>query len=365
MSHGGRTLESARETCSYCPKLCRHACPAALAEGTEQSTPTFKQQVALQAASGQRPLDADRARVLYACSDCAGSVSACRHRIDVGDSLLPARAQAVAEQVAPREVTWLAERFAEHGAPYARDLALDGAPPAVAGAAALLPACTGLAHDPHAVRDALTVLDRIGRPLGLARPAPTCCGYPLLAAGHLDAFKAQAARFAASVAAHPELVVQGPACAHTLAVRYREVGVPLAPTVTPLVDVFAAGAGALKARRRPDPAPRVAYHDPCFLARRLRRTAEPRAALGAVLGQPVLELGHAREATRCSGGGGVFPLTHPASAHACAEQVIELADEITPEVLVTACPSARRRLALAAPGRRVVELPTLLAERTS
>ena len=60
-----KTLEDVRNTCSFCPKLCRHACPAAEAEQSELATPTFKQQVALLAASGKRPLDRDRARVLY------------------------------------------------------------------------------------------------------------------------------------------------------------------------------------------------------------------------------------------------------------------------------------------------------------
>ncbi len=360
-----KSVEDSRTACSFCPKLCRHACPAAEAEQSEVATPTFKQQVALLAASGKKPLDADRARVLYKCADCHGTVDACRHRIAVSDSLRAARVQAVREGVAPSEIAWLAARFKEHGSPYSADLAARLPSRDVSGNLALLASCTELAHDPEQTRASQAVLERVGANAGVALPNPSCCGYPLLAAGLEDAFKEHATRVAASLAGFERLAVSGPSCAHTLSVRYAEYGIKLRPAVTPLVDLFAEHTDALKSQSSPDPEGlRYAYHDPCFLARRLGRIEEPRAALRAVLGQEPVELGERGHGTRCSGGGGVYPLTNPGPAGACANRVLDLFRETNAHVLITACASSRRRLALADPSLDVRSLAQVLEERT-
>jgi Fe-S oxidoreductase len=338
-----------RTNCSYCPKLCRHACPAAEAERSELATPTFKQQVALLAATGERPLDAERAHVLWKCTDCAGTVPACRHRIDVAVSLREARVRAVEQGVAPAEVAKVRERFAAHGSPYTADLParLQPGERVTSGPLGVLPACAGLAHEPDEPGLAVRALRAAGVQVGVALPDPPCCGYPLDTMGLEDEFRAHARRVAASLEGFEALAVAGPACAWTMATRYAEVGVKLRPRVAPLVDHLAArlpmaGTPALAGKR-------VAYHDPCFLARRLRRTAEPRAVIRALTGSAPLELDPAREDGLCSGAAGGYPLTHPGPARSCAAKVLDAAAATKADVLVTGCPSARRHLAKAAP----------------
>ncbi|MBL4844724.1 MAG: (Fe-S)-binding protein [Planctomycetes bacterium] len=281
-------LSGGRETCSFCPKLCRHACPAAEAEGSEQATPTFKQQVAIQAASGQQPLDAERARVLYKCADCSATTVACRHRVSVGDSLLEARGQAVKAGVAPPEIQVLAERFAATGSPYSADLRRRGTLGRPRrGEIGIYPACTTLAHDPGGLPRIMTLLDLTQTEVTTALTDPPCCGYPLLAAGLVDAFRAHAKRVAACLKDFERIAVEGAGCAHTLGVRYAEHGVRLAPTVAPLVDVLAAHTERWRDLAPSEPATkRYAYHDPCALGRRLGRIEEPRAVLRAVLTRP-------------------------------------------------------------------------------
>jgi Fe-S oxidoreductase len=359
-----KTTEDARQACAFCPKLCRHACPTSEAERTELATPTFKQQVALLAARGERPLDRDRARVLFKCTDCHATTDACRHRIAVSDSLREARAQAVTEGVAPREIDWLRERFEQHGSPYSAKATTNGLTRATSGDA-ILPSCTALAHDPAEVEATAVVLGRLGEPTAVALPDPLCCGYPLDTAGELAAFKRQAERVASSLEGFSRLIALGPACAYTLTTRYREIGVTLAPAITPLVDVLAEHADALRNLSSSDPGDeRYAYHDPCFLARRLGRTEEPRAALRSALGSEPVELAENRSGTRCSGGGGTYPLTHPRPARACADRVLDLYRESHAHVLVTACASARRRFLEADPSLDVRSLASVIEERT-
>src|SRR5262249_40239593 len=66
-------LAGVRTTCSFCPKLCRHECPVAIAEKSEVATPTFKQQVAKLAAARTISLDVESARALYKCTGCLAS----------------------------------------------------------------------------------------------------------------------------------------------------------------------------------------------------------------------------------------------------------------------------------------------------
>jgi Fe-S oxidoreductase len=169
-----------------------------------------------------------------------------------------------------------------------------------------------------------------------------------------------------SLAGFEQLLALGPACAHTILVRYPEVGVHHRLKVSPFVDLLAAHADKWRSLATPDPrGRRYAYHDPCFLGRRLGRYEEPRAALRAALGDAPVELGYRRSESLCAGGGGIYPLTHPEKARACAGRVLDLFRETKAHVLVTACPSAHRQLRLADPSADVQSLVAVLAERTA
>jgi Fe-S oxidoreductase len=333
-------------------------------ERTEQATPTFKQQVALLAAEGTKPLDAERAQLLYKCSDCQATVPACRHRISVGDSLREARVQAVDAGVAPPEIGWLQQRFAEHGSPYSADLtarladALPDAPRT--GKVVLFASCAALNHDPDEVAGAYHALRTAGVELAVG-PA-LCCGYPLDAAGARDAFQAQGRALASALHGVEQIVPVGPSCADTLTRRYREAGVSLKAQVTPLVDLLAAHVPTWESLPGEDTT-RYAYHDPCFLGRRLRRFEEPRAVLRALTGRPPLELGWNRDESLCSGGGGNYPLTHPQESVGCASRALDAFRRTDAEVLVTGCPSAKRQFLRADPALKVETLVGVLAKR--
>lgn len=355
-------LATIRTYCTYCPKLCRHACPVAEAERTEVATPTFKQQVALLASTGERPLDAGRAEALYKCTDCRATVPACRHRIDVGGSLREARVEAVRQGVAPPAAGRVAERFAATGSPYALDLrarvaaAVPGGLSTV-GALGVLPSCTTAAHRPEALDRVVGALRRAGVDAHAALPDPPCCGDPLDALGHEDAFRLHAARVAASLGGFEAVAVEGGACAHALLARYRAVGVRVPFKVLPLVDLLAQRLPPAGEKARA----RHAYHDPCNLGRKLGRYEQPRAVVRALTGADPVELAPAREGGLCAGGGGGYPVTNPDGARGCAARVLEAFRASGAEVLVSGCPSAARLIAKADPTVRVTDLTGLVA----
>jgi Fe-S oxidoreductase len=61
---------AALETCVYCPKLSRAACPVSNAEHSETVTPWGKMSLAYFAARGDVPVDAVHAAPAWACTGC-------------------------------------------------------------------------------------------------------------------------------------------------------------------------------------------------------------------------------------------------------------------------------------------------------
>ena len=361
-----------------CPKLCRHECPTAIAERSETATPTFKQQIAKLAAADRIVLDPDSARALYKCTGCLSSRTPCRHEIEVEPSLRDARELAVNAGVAPAEVARVLERFQARGSPFARDLRADLAAlvpvlePAQAPKTglALFPSCPSIARFPDEVKSAVTALtatDGAGETSAVVLPDPPCCGYPLDSLGHATAFREHAGRVARSLGGLSRVVVTGAACAWTLKVRYREVGVSLTPRVVSIVEELAEREQAIRILRRgrtPAGAP-FAYHDPCFLGRHLGLYDEPRRALAAASGAAPLELDRSRESAYCSGAGGGYPLTHPEPALDVARRALDAFRRTGARTLVTACPSARRLFERADPLVATTSLVNVVAEACS
>ncbi len=366
-----------RTTCAFCPKLCRHECPVALAEKTEVATVTFKQQLAQLASAGKVALDDESARVFYKCTGCLASRTPCRWEVEVEPSLRDARALAVKQGHAPAEVAKVRTRFALRGSPYDRDLAKDLGelvPPRSGrkdAPFAFFPACTSITRYPEEVVDARLVLEATARSaaapddgVAIVLPDPPCCGYPLDALGLADEFADHARRVARSLAGYSRIVTTGASCAWTLATRYREVGAPLKGEVVPLVDELARRSEAIRILRRgktPAGAP-FAYHDPCYLGRHLRRYEEPRAAIAAATGEPPRELDRNRESAYCSGAGGGYALTHPGPARDIARRALDAFRRSGARTLVTACPSARRLFEKTDPTIAAVSVISVVAD---
>jgi ferredoxin len=79
------------ESCAYCPQLCRHRCPVAVATGHEASTPNRIMATVMLAQRGLlAPHDAARAAAL--CTGCGACRDHCKYGVDVPRLLREARA---------------------------------------------------------------------------------------------------------------------------------------------------------------------------------------------------------------------------------------------------------------------------------
>ncbi|MFT3774083.1 MAG: (Fe-S)-binding protein [Minicystis sp.] len=328
---------AALETCTYCPKLSRAACPVSNAEHSETVTPWGKMSITYFAARGDVPIDAAHAAPAWACTGCYACRERCDHKNEVATVLTDARADLFAAGVAPEGARRVAARFEGRAAEAARAIEAIDAGPAAPDAVAVLLGCSYARHAPEVAADALRATGKLlGKPVRALR---SCCGLPLLYAGDRAGFVAAARRFAAEVAAGSRLVAVDPGCARTLLVEYPKAGVDVAPP-----DLFIDLAARSERRLRPmEDAPAFRYHDPCQLGRGLGRYDEPRAVLARIGGRPPLEMQRNRAAAECSGGGGLLPATRPESSRAIVEARLAEHRAAGGGVLVTACAESLRR----------------------
>ncbi len=355
-------LETSLSYCTYCPKLCRHACPVSNAEARETVVPQAKMATMRRlrldvTGSGERDAAKAESEVLYACSGCGACTEACLHGITVGPALMIGRAEAEQAGRGHPALAGLAERFEAHS--LEAGLKIRDAAPAsrrpVEAQVAFLPGC----ESPAVAAPMLALCDRVGAEYVAVADGPhSCGGYPLYAAGLHDAFRAHAQRYAESLKGYARVVVHCPACAWTMRTQYRAFGVALAPTVEHTTEFLQGFAERLPIARR---APAAFYHDPCYLGRHLGQYEAPRRLASRALDE-LREFSRARRDAECSGGGGLLPITMPATADAISDHRLEEVKEAGLDRVVTACATCKRRLTR--DGVTAIDLVELLDEAT-
>jgi Fe-S oxidoreductase len=330
------------ETCVYCPKLCRAACPVSSAEPRESLTPWGKMSTAFFQARGDAPLDAEHSATAWACSGCHGCRDRCDHRNEVAPTLVEARGAWFDRGLAPPAARAVVDRHGEHLGALAAATAALAPEPAPPGATPLLLGCGYALHLPEVARDAIAVARAL---VGPVRLLDRCCGLPLLLAGDLAGFARETA--ALRTAAVDPLVLD-PGCALAL----RKAG--LRPRL--LVE---AAAARLDLFHPVHDAPPVRYHDPCQLGRGLGVYEAPRALLTRALGQPPGEFDERRQGAACSGAGGLLPVTWPRVSDDIARARTDAHARAGGGEIVTACASSLRKFRKA--GAQATDLTTWLA----
>ncbi len=334
------------ETCGYCPKLCRAACPVSNAEPRDTITPWGKMTTAWLMARGLVPIDADHGATAWACTGCYACRERCDHKNPVAPTLGDARADLFVAGMAPAAATRVSAGFSQLLSAEARGRQpleeLHGvrrdAP------TALVLGCGYLRWHPEEARDALAAAVALLGPVRLARG---CCGAPLLYAGDRVGFARTRAALLESIGDAERCVVVDPGCARMLEDR----------RPTTLVEVAARALGRI-GRVKGLEAP-VRWHDPCQLGRGLGVYEPPRLVLTAALGQAPLEFDRRRDRAACSGAGGLLPASMPEHSRTIADDRLAEHRRLGGGTLITACASSLRRFR--SRGGPVLDLATVIA----
>ena len=353
--------------CTFCPKLCRFACPMARAERTETSTPTVRQEILHLVRAGRLRLTPEIAEVFNHCAFCLHCRQYCRHLIEVPAVMEEARALASGQR-GERAEDFL-RRLRADRTPYGPNLGerigrLVPPEARIGGAqAAYFPGCTAAWHSPEDISDTW----RIFRHLKIDYVAfysgeDFCCGMPLLNLGEHDGFREWAKRLAAALGGYRLVITGCPACAYVFKVRYEQFGVRSPAKIQHITEFLLEKGEGLKglplgALGKAE----LLYHDPCYLGRYLGIYEAPRKVLSRFLGRPAREFAWSREDGSCCGGGGGLPLLLPDTSRRISGMRIEEFRGRGGQVLVSACPSCKQTFQKADATLEVKDIVNLIA----
>jgi len=347
--------------CTYCPKLCRFACPVGQAEGREAATPWGRQTRLHLAINGFRPWDAELGRLVYQCAACLRCREYCDHGIQVPHVMAAARRSAVRSRLIPNEVEAAGQALATSGNLFSAPLRANWEQTVPAEwrsaetAAALFPGCETLAKHPERLALTLRILERLGVDhVSVPESAAACCGAHADVLGFAGEHQRLATAAARALRPFRQVICLEPLCQWEMSQRYPEFGwpAPRAVSFTDFLSRYMNSIPSLNAQGRP-----MFYHDPCFLARYLDGTLAPREVLKRIFGAPVREFRRfGKDAACCGGGSGTLTAAAPALAlNIARERLAEIADEPDGAV-VTACAHCIEQLRAADPNRIVVHI---------
>jgi len=349
--------------CTFCPKLCRHACPVSNADAKEHHTPQSKMDRLNQLQRGRMDWSAQTAEPLWACTECRQCTNYCLHENEPGLVLLAGRAEANARGAGHPRLADYPQRFRNRDRrlttvlrdAFAREQFSDDA---VVG---FWPGCDAVDKGLDDVRAAMSLFASMDAPhVRIVAAERVCAGYPLLAAGYPDMFRWHAARVAEEIRSFRKIVINCSACLHALRSHFPAEGVEVAPQVLSIAEFLAEEIARLREAPRKTS---IYYHDPCHLARHAGVIEEPRRVLSRVA--DVREFGWSGADTECCGGSGLLPKTMPDTADAMARRRLQNVAGRGGGTVVTSCATCTFMLKRNAPsGVDVLDLPAFMARAT-
>jgi heterodisulfide reductase subunit D len=218
----------------------------------------------------------------------------------------------------------------------------------------------------ESARSAVRILNGLGiSPVILENE--NCCGRDLYDIGDRETFAVLARHNIALLKSRTikTVLTLCPECAYTLRVTYRQLVGKMPFDVMHITEYIAGHVDQLDFEKSEK---RIAFHDPCYLARYLGCTEAPRAILSAVAGGNLVEMErHGLQAPCC--GAGSWVNHGPHTRFAVNERIVE-ARRSGAEAIVTACPKCMIVFNEVDPGcawkqaqMEIMDLVTLTAKR--
>jgi Fe-S oxidoreductase len=346
--------------CTFCPKMCRHACPVSTASGRETYIPQVKMDRLNQLRLTHASWTVESSDPLWACTGCRHCTMYCDHGNEPGLVLFTGRAVAAARGVSHPALAGYSERFRAREQRLSAQLAVMFEPHLASdGEIGYWPGCDAIDKSASDIAAALALFERVGLERVRIVEAPqACAGYPLLAAGHRDLFRWHAGRVASALRGFARVAINCSACLYALRAQYPAEGINLRTEIVSLADLLAPAAANLAC---PVTRRSVYYHDPCYHARYNGVVEQPRRALSQLA--ELRELAWNRTDTECCGAGGLLPKTNPAIADQMARRRLAEVQSAGGGMVVTSCASCAFLLQRnAPPSVEVANLATAMAQ---
>lgn len=347
--------------CTFCPKMCRLACPVSNASGRETLIPQAKMDALNQLRRGRIPWSEANSEPLWGCTGCRHCTTYCNHDNEPGLVLFSGRAEATARGVGHPRLADYPDRFRKRDQRLSRQLReqVPAERRDADAAVVFFPGCDAVDKAPETINAALSLFDAVeSERVHVADIGRACAGYPLLAAGYPDMFRWHATKVASELKRCRTAVVGCSACVYTMRSQYAAEGVHLSSEIVSVSEFLAARADRIGPNEAPKP---VYYHDPCYLARYSGVLEDPRRVLAQVA--DVREFAWSGTDTECCGGGGMLPKTMPDTADAMSRRRLREISSRGGGTVVTSCGTCSFMLARNAPsGVSVRDLHDFVSE---
>jgi Fe-S oxidoreductase len=346
--------------CTFCPKMCRHACPVSTATGRETYIPQVKMDRLNQLRLGRTEWTTESTDPLWACTGCRHCTMYCDHGNEPGLALLTGRAEAVARGVTHPALTNYSERFRAREQRLTSKLTtMFASQMASSGEIGYFPGCDAIDKSPDDIAAAMAVFERVGlEQVKIVEAPQACAGYPLLAAGHRDLFRWHAGRVAASLRGFRKVAINCSACVYAMRSQYAAEGVHMTTEVVSLAELLAPAAANLAC---PVSRKSVYYHDPCHHARYNGVVEQPRHALSQLA--ELREFSWNKTDAECCGGAGLLPKTMPLVADQMSKRRLSEVQASGGGMVVTSCATCAFMLKRnAPPSIEVTNLATAMAQ---
>lgn len=339
------------EHCTYCPKLCRFACPTALAENKETVTPWAKMSLANMVRLGRLPGGGEEGEVFYHCLGCLHCQTHCVLGADVPGALMAARAEFLTRGGTLPAVQAVLDAFGAMGNPWKENLRsklVESVPAEVLvdeAQAVLFAGCEAIRRGAGYLSQVFELFRVLGIDFVAAYQGPElCCGAPLWQAGSLGAWREHARKVGEALSRFKSIICLCPTCLYALRGLYPTLDSPLKAR-TSVVHLTQFLQPFLErhppARKLPG---KFVLHDPCYLGRFQDQVALPRAVLAGLVQEPLADLVWTGKDASCCGGGGLVPFVLPQVSADAASLRMEKLRASGAEQVVTACPGCIRQL---------------------
>ena len=341
--------------CTYCPSLCRHACPVATAEGRDTVSPWGLMSVASHVMEKRVRLSQDLAEVLYHCTGCGACTDACKHDVPVAQTLVDARAEAVARGLAPVGAEAFVHRFkntvsGKRATGHAKTPSI-----------LVLPGHRDVPPDGDEVRMLLKLADRLGESeLGVSPTSWLNTGVSLWQAGYREGFRRFSVRMREELALSRHVVVLSSEAAKTLRTVYPREGPRVAAEVLHVAEFLLPLLYGDSVKRIEG---RYGYIRSCSLPARPGGIDVQKELLGRVLEDTPLNISSLSSELGCCGGGGCLPQAAPDVTEVAADRIVDRALEAGLEHLITFSPECTGALKRAAGDRLEVLSVVSLVDR--
>jgi glycolate oxidase len=344
-------------TCGFC----RAACPVFAQEGFESSNARGYVTLAYGLISGEVELTQEVADKFYRCADCMRCTVMCPAAIKVYQVVEAARRFIAESGYLPAGFQDVLANIEAEGNPFGDPRAKrtetmpvesrglvkegDGRTPEIL----VFSGCVNSYQDVSMVPAFMGILDAAHVTYGMLGEDEGCCGYIAFLSGSPDfpdIAQATAERVAATGAEY--IVTPCAGCYKAFSQVYPEQGIEMGPKVLHAVEYMdiLIDEGRLAFDTSFDH--KVAYHDPCDLGRHLGIYEPPREVLARIPGIDLVEFPSNRKLAKCCGGGGGLKVTDVDLSRDIAYDRILEALSVGAQVVVSACPSCKDNLKLAA-----------------